>query len=167
MLFMLISLFKFSSSPISINWVIDGDVECKENIHGLGEFSFLLQEAIIHFYERDGGKSGFAGFIDSDTDLLEGKYVLTDSLGHFQVKGYKYQSFGTLDPYLQIDHQCYTPTIKQPLRMGCYYRSVIDLDQLPRDQKVHIILGIESARLITGKGKDLVVKTAEKIECPP
>jgi len=50
---------------------------------------------------------------------------------------------------------------------GCYYRSVIDLDQLPRDQKVHIILGIESARLITGKGKDLVVKTAEKIECPP
>jgi len=55
MLFMLISLFKFSSSPISINWVIDGDVECKENIHGLGEFSFLLQEAIIRFYERDGG----------------------------------------------------------------------------------------------------------------
>jgi len=54
LLLILVSFFKFASP---IEWKIDGVVECKENIHGLGEFSFLLQEATVNFYERDyGGK---------------------------------------------------------------------------------------------------------------
>ncbi|CAK5102792.1 unnamed protein product [Meloidogyne enterolobii] len=109
-LFILASILKFTSSS---DWVVDGVLECKENIHGLGEFSFLLQEAIIHFYERDYGQDSI---VDPD-DLLDGP-VLTDIMGHFLVKKRGvYEMTGTPDPYLQIDHLCYTPTSKKPLRM--------------------------------------------------
>nr|CAD2177623.1 unnamed protein product [Meloidogyne enterolobii] len=91
-------------------------------------------------------------------------------MGHFQVKARGvYETFTTPDPYIQIDHLCYTPTHKQPLRMGCYYRTIIDLGKSSKainELKVHIILGMESARLITGKGKDLEIKTIEKLHCP-
>ncbi|CAK5102806.1 unnamed protein product [Meloidogyne enterolobii] len=109
-LFILALIFKFSSSS---KWEVDGVVECKENIHGLGEFSHLLQEAVIHLYERDYGPDSS---IDPD-DLLDGP-VLTDIMGHFQVKARGvYEMTATPDPYIQIDHLCYTPTYKQPLRM--------------------------------------------------
>nr|CAD2142494.1 unnamed protein product [Meloidogyne enterolobii] len=162
-LFILASIFKFSSSS---DWVVDGVLECKENIHGLGEFSHLLQEAIIHFYERGRGHGG----IGDPDDLLDGP-VLTDIMGHFQVKAERgvYEMVTTPDPYLQIDHLCYTPTSKKPLRMGCYYRTIIDLGKSSKainELKVHIILGMESARLISGKGKDLEIKTIENLHCP-
>uniref|UniRef100_A0A914M1B2 Uncharacterized protein n=1 Tax=Meloidogyne incognita TaxID=6306 RepID=A0A914M1B2_MELIC len=143
-LFILALIFKFSSSS---KWVVDGVVDCKENIHGL-----------------DGG-------IGDPDDYLDGP-VLTDIMGHFQVKAHRgvYETFTTPDPYLQIDHLCYTPTSKQPLRMGCYYRTIIDLGKSSKannELKVHIILGMESARLISGKGKDLEIKTLEDLHCPP
>jgi len=101
LLLILVSFFKFASP---IEWKIDGVVECKENIHGLGEFSFLLQEATVNFWERD--------WPDPD-DHKDGP-ALTDSFGHFHVEGHEFETF-SVEPYLEIDHQCYTPTSKQPL----------------------------------------------------
>uniref|UniRef100_A0A1I8B676 Uncharacterized protein n=1 Tax=Meloidogyne hapla TaxID=6305 RepID=A0A1I8B676_MELHA len=153
-------VFSFIHLSYGADWVIDGDIECKEIIHGFGEFSFLLQEAIIRFYEQDNGQNAI---VDKDDDLLFGKHVLTDSFGHFNVKGHDYENICCLEPYLQIDHLCYTPNIG-PLLMGCYYRTRIDLQPRPDRQNVHIILGIQSAKQITENEKDLKIVTT--MFCP-
>uniref|UniRef100_A0A1I8BYT8 Secreted protein n=1 Tax=Meloidogyne hapla TaxID=6305 RepID=A0A1I8BYT8_MELHA len=151
------SFIQISKAQVSANWDINGVVECKENIHGIGEFSFLLQEATIRFYEDD---------MMFDDDLLKGGYVLTDGNGQFVVKGYAYENAGILEPYLQIDHYCYTPTLDQPIIKGCFYRTVVRLEQKPDYQNVYIFLGIESAKRIDPNGdKELIMETT--IFCPP
>ncbi|KAF7632729.1 hypothetical protein Mgra_00007870, partial [Meloidogyne graminicola] len=143
LIFSLSNLFSLTKSHEGASWDIEGDIECWEDIEGFGEFSFLLQDVVINFEEADLVRA-------SDDHIATTK---TDRFGHFHFKPKREYDLGTLDPYFIIEHICFTPSVEEPLRMGCHYKTEIHFEAFPEKKYIHIYLGKQAVEFTFSKNE--------------